>query len=188
MKIETRSQGGMAKFHDNSDIDKLVDLFLTKGSERFLKDLLAFFQFDSKKQAKVEQGFAILDKIYSRNLKTKERICYDSMKKYLLNIYKSKDADNLRGAFLEVLIMRNARKKYSPEECHNNCFIIIDEWKSHKTVDVFILCEKQEGIIYECKISVGDFDKSVISNLKEINNKSDNNFQAFFVTLSTKVI
>jgi hypothetical protein len=90
-----------------------------------------------------------------------------------------------------LLIYELVNTKYRDENNLSiSCNVLIDNWKSEKTVDVFyysnIVCS---GETYECKVNPLNLECNHIQNLKDIYIKSNKKIDAYFASFaSTKAI
>lgn len=119
---------------------------------------------------------------------------YENLDEYgriLYAIYRDHCHSNLRGAVLEKLIYELVNTKYRDENNLSiSCNVLIDNWKSEKTVDVFyysnIVCS---GETYECKVNPLNLECNHIQNLKDIYIISNKKIDAYFASFaSTKAI
>lgn len=170
------------KFYENKYLNTIVDVSLDNlGNNLF---------------------FMIIDLIYHKNLKYVHRIIdlyksreigsyeiYNNIGHCFDEIYGDEiNKDNLRGAFLELLVFKFLNIKYSSEKGYESslhCIVEIFGNSDYKTVDVFAFWEK-EGFISENKISHKFFDNQDIENLNKIYVDSEYYLKPYIITLATK--
>lgn len=90
---------------------------------------------------------------------------------HLMNIYNdSQLVDNLRGAVLERYVDELLCSKYNNRKnIWVNCHVLIDDWKSPRTVDNFSYSYSvYQGECFECKIKPVSLDSEDIDNLLNI--------------------
>lgn len=181
MKIKCHPNHSRDLFHKNKPLNDLVDIFLDSEYSFFLEDLAAIFTF-SKKDNKFKSLIGLLEKRYSL---TNHASIFFKLKHCVYEIYNNEYCDHLRGAFLELLVLKFYSNKFYPTNTEVDTLIEIDGWKSEKTVDVYICCE-DSGKIFECKVSLQELSDDIVKNLNDIYIQSKKNIKPNFITLAHK--
>lgn len=111
----------------------------------------------------------------------------------LKKIYETgEDTANLRGAFLEAMVLKLLKNKFSFMGTKSGiaCFVIIYTkvtWSSEKTIDIGFWSKSIGGECHECKVKRipnGD----IIKNLNEISSNSYGRVKVAFTTLNESSI
>lgn len=181
MRIESIHVDNSDKFYENEYLIELVDIALKNYDNDFFDDILGFIMMGSK--------YEMLSILFKNKHKSQEDLV-NIILSLINNILNDNQCDNLRGAFLELLIFNFLDKKYAIKkkdyDIDINCFVKIDDEKSDKTVDVFAHC-MNNGFICEAKLRHENFTKDHISNLKKIFISSNNILSPYIVTLADRM-
>lgn len=171
------------RFYTDENLKKLVDLTLENFDNRLFEDILALISTDN---------LVVVDDLINQFKSENDnqfKDIYSELYGILKKIYKTKNKDNLRGSFLELIIFKILDKKYgiikNRFDYGINGFIEINGKKSKKTIDVFSLC-KLEGFVCECKIKSSGFENHDIENLNWIYICSNEILIPYIISLSSE--
>ena len=169
------------KFYQNKYLNTIVDVSLDNLGDKLF---LMIVHLISHKNLKYVNRIIDLYKSHagSEEIFNKIKHCFD-------NIYRDEiNKDNLRGAFLELLVYKFLNKKYSSQKTYESslhCIVEIFGNRNYKTVDVFAFWGS-EGFVSESKISHKFFEKHDIENLNRIYVDSQHYLKPHIITLATK--
>ena len=161
MQIHTKRFRDRDNFHKDPNVNGVVDLLLTDQTNAFdeVINLVngTYTYSEYKKQITIIKACLLDDPNALRML---NKYC-----NFLENIYKEDGrCGNLRGALLERLVYRIFEHKYGligslTKSLNTNCYILIEDWQSNKTVDVFYYSDnKFMGESVECKVHPYDLE------------------------------
>ena len=131
MNIHYEEQHSMDVFHNNVNVQELVDICLKYYHTFVFDDIIGSITVKNKKLAK-----KFLDE---------SEIKYDSpdyvklflkFKQCILNLFNSPQIKNLKGAFLEVLSFRIFNILFKPHIVAKDCRVWVDNIPSDLTVDI----------------------------------------------------
>lgn len=167
-------------FYENQYLNKLVDLSLDNLDNDVFLNIITLIKLPNLESVKKSIPYVKLDP------ECLDVTVYDEIFNLFKEIYAENYFSNLRGVFLELLTFKFINKKYNPMKSDFDCYVMVDEIKSERTVDVFALCADFRGIICECKISHNNFKYYNLSNLNNLFNNSNKILIPYIITLSTE--
>ncbi len=173
------------KFYQNYEVNTLVDISLNNLDNKLFLNILHLIQSRNLKfvHRKIDLYKSRVDE-FQKEVYNNIGACFDI-------IYGDEvNKDNLRGAFLELLVYKFLNNKYSSEKEYKSslhCIVeIFGKSEDYKTVDVFAFWGT-EGFISENKISHKFFENHDIENLNKIYVDSEYYLKPYIVTLATKM-
>lgn len=172
------------KFYQNEEINNLVNLSLDNLDNDLFLDIIHLIQRENLKYI-----HKIINLCKSRVTESQKEI-YEFIESNFDMIYSDElNKDNLRGAFLELLVYKFLNNKYSSESSYVsslNCTVEISgNSDDYRTVDVFASC-LEKGFISENKIGVLSFEDHDIENLNKIYVDSDYHLKPYIITLASQ--
>lgn len=171
------------KFYQNRDVNALVDLSLDNLNNKLFLDIIHLIQSRNLKfvHKTIEKYKSRVDG-FQKEIYNNIGCCFDRIYGDELN------KDNLRGAFLELIVHKFLNKKYGSNPEYNgaiHCNLEISGNTNYKTVDVFAF-SSDIGFVSENKIGVFYFENHDIENLKKIYVDSKHCLKPYIITLATK--
>jgi len=193
MQIETKRQRDRDVFHKDPNVNGVVDLLLKDKSSIF--DEVIFLVNSACTYPAYKNQIQDIKDILSDDphaLEVFNEYCY-----FLESIYtaESGTCGNLRGALLERLIYKALEHKYDAQGKKldkytiftTNCYIMVESWKSNKTIDVFYYSRKKfKGETFECKVNPNEIECEHIENLNDIYHQSEYSINPSIACFSKK--
>lgn len=171
------------EFYQNKEINNLVDLSLDNLDDNLFLMIINLIQ-----QKNLKFVHKIIDKYKSRVNDSQIEI-YENIKDSFDRIYNDeRNKDNLRGAYLELLVYKFFEVKYSSNPSYIgalHCNVEIHGNSDYKTVDVFASCW-DKGFISENKIGFSFFEDHDIENLNKIYVDSEYHLKPYIITLASQ--
>lgn len=171
------------KFYKNKYLNTIVDVSLDN-----LGNKLSLMIINLITHRNLKYVHKIIDLYKSREIGSHE--IYNNIEHCFDEIYSDEiNKDNLRGAFLELLVYKFLNNKYSSEKRYESslhCIVeIFGNSDDYKTVDVFAFWGT-EGFISENKIGYKFFENHDIENLNKLYIDSKYYLKPYIITLATK--
>lgn len=171
------------KFYQNEDINNLVDLSLNNLDNKLFLNILHLIQGGNLKYV-----HKTINKYKSRADES-EKVIYDNIESNFNKIYSDElNKNNLRGAFLELIVHKFLNNKYSSNPMYDgaiHCNVEIFGNADYRTVDVFAFCG-DNGFVSENKVGSLYFENHDIENLNKIYVDSEHYLKPHIITLATK--
>lgn len=175
LNIDFEPKNDRNQFYEDSRVKTIIELLM--GDGKSFCNSISYLLFNCSSSDDFGEYCPIIysleqNKLESCDPKLKET--YRKIIGLLSALFDDKTlSGNLKGAILELWVYSLMLKKYEAN-AHINGHILIEDWRSPRSVDVMgIASEKNMGECYECK-SVHEFlDDDDIDNLKEIHEKSN---------------
>lgn len=171
------------KYYQNADVNTLVNLSLDNLDNELFLNIIHLIQMTNLKYI-----HKTINK-YKSNVDFSQKEIYDNIMHCFDRIYNGElNEDNLRGAFLELIVHKFLNNKYSSNPLYKgaiNCNVEIFGKNIYKTVDVFAFCGNK-GLVAESKIGSYYFEDHDIENLNKIYVDSNYYLKPFIITLATE--
>ena len=172
------------KFYQNRDLNTIVDVSLDNIGDNLFLMIIHLISRPNLKYIRKS-----IDRYQSRADESQKEV-YNHVKHCFDKIYGDEvNKDNLRGAFLELLVYKFLNRKYSSEQFYVSslhCDVeIFGNSDDYKTVDVFAFWGT-EGFVSENKIGPLFFEDNDVENLKKIYVDSEYYLKPYIITLATK--
>lgn len=171
------------KFYQNEDVNALVDLSLDNLNNKLFLNILHLIQSRNLKYI-----HKTIEKYKSR-VEGFQKEIYNNIEHYFNRIYGDElNKDNLRGAFLELIVHKFLNDKYASNPLYKSaihCNVEIFGNNNYKTVDVFAFWG-DNGFVSENKIGSLYFENHDIENLNKIYVDSNYYLKPYIITLATK--
>lgn len=170
------------KFYQNEYINNLVDVSLANLDNKLFLNILHLIQGSNLKY--VHKTIAL----YKSRVDESQKEIYNNIELNFDRIYSDElNKDNLRGAFLELIVHKFLNNKYSSNPTYNgavHCNVEIFGNDNYKTVDVFAFCGNT-GLVSENKVGSFYFENHDIENLNKIYVESEYYLKPYIITLAT---
>ncbi len=170
-------------FYQNKYLNNIVDISLNNLDNNIFLMIIHLIS-----RSNLKYIHRIIEMYESRAIESQE--IYYNLKECFDNIYGDEiNKDNLRGAYLELLVYKFLNKKYSSKPSYISslhCNVeIFGNSDIYKTVDVFAFWES-DGFVSENKIGALSFENHDIENLNKIYIDSNHYLKPYIITLATK--
>ena len=180
MNISYVENHSMDKFHDDEDIQILVEICLKNYDTFIFDDIIGSITFKNKNLLR-----DFLNEAKNKYISSVELELFDKYQNCLLNLFDNPRIKNLKGAFLEVLSFKIFELAFNPFKTAKDCNVLIDDFKSKLTVDI-AMEYAGSGLICECKVPISKFNGDIFENLLEIKTNSLSYFHPYAVTLESQ--
>ena len=180
MKIYYEEQHSMDVFHNNVNVQALVDICLRYYNTFVFDDIIGSITVKNKKLAK-----KFLDEAEIKYISSDYAILFMKFKQCILNLFDSPQIKNLKGAFLEVLSFRIFKILFKPHIEAKDCRVWIDDIRSELTVDI-AMEYVDSALICECKVPSTKYKWDIFKNLLDIKSRSLDYYNAYALTLDSQ--
>ena len=180
MNICYDEQHSMDVFHNNVNVQALVDICLRYYHTFVFDDIIGAITVKNKRSAK-----KFLDEAEIKYVSPDYAKLFLKFKQCILNLFDDHQIKNLKGAFLELLSFRIFRILFKPHVMAKDCRVVIDKVPSDLTVDI-AMEYVDSALICECKVPSTKYKWDIFKNLLAIKSRSLDYYNAYAVTLDSK--
>lgn len=180
MKIYYEEQHSMDVFHNNVNVQALVDICLRYYNTFVFEDIIGSITVKTKKSAK-----KFLDEAETKYVSPDYARLFLKFKQCILNLFDSSQIKNLKGAFLEVLSFRIFNILFKPHVVAKDCRVCVDGIRSDLTVDI-AMEYVDSALICECKVPSTKYKWDIFKNLLDIKSLSLDYYNAYTITLDSQ--
>ena len=180
MNIYYEEQHSMDVFHNNVNVQELVDICLKYYNTFVFDDIIGSITVKTKKLAK-----KFLDEAEIKYVSPDYVKLFLKFKQCILNLFDNPQIKNLKGAFLEVLSFRIFNKLFKPHIVAKDCRVWVDTIPSDLTVDI-AMEYVDSALICECKVPSTKYNWNIFKNLLDIKSRSLDYYNTYAITLDSK--
>ena len=180
MNIYYEEQHSMDVFHNNVNVQALVDICLRYYNTFVFDDIIGSITVKNKKSAK-----KFLDEAEIKYVSPDYAKLFLKFKQCILNLFDSSQIKNLKGAFLEVLSFRIFKILFKPHIEAKDCIVLIDGVPSDLTVDI-AMEYMDSALICECKVPSTKYNWDIFKNLLDIKSRSLDYYNPYAITLDSQ--
>ena len=180
MNIYYEEQHSMDVFHNNVNVQELVDICLKYYNTFVFDDIIGSITVKTKKSAK-----KFLDEAEIKYVSPDYVKLFLKFKQCILNLFDNPQIKNLKGAFLEVLSFRIFNKLFKPHIVAKDCRVWVDNIPSDLTVDI-AMEYVDSALICECKVPSTKYNWNIFKNLLDIKSRSLDYYNAYTITLDSQ--
>lgn len=180
MNIYYEEKHSMDVFHDDENIQALVDICLEHYNTFVFDDVIGSITVKNKNSA-----IKFLNEAENKYGSYYHAHIFLKLKQSILNLFNNPQIKNLKGAFLEVLSFKIFESLFNPHITAKDCKVWIDDVSSDYTVDIAMEYD-DSALICECKVPSTKFNWKIFKNMLDIKARSSNYYYAYAITLDIK--